>query len=230
MSLTTQWTEIRQLTAREQSAAWQAFVDRYRDFVLAALRRLIWSHGNAEQASEEFWSYLFESGVLMRLQPPMRFRAFLTGTLRNYAHGWQRRNHATAMPDAHDELEAPVAAMPEDEELRLWGRQLLHLAMQRLERTQPRWSTALRRFYGLPAHALAEASERTGATALAAELDVSPNALHQLLFRARQGLRESMIEEVRLTVSTRPELAAEFDLVFAALGTTNPGLLAHDPS
>lgn len=230
MSLTTHWTEIRQLAGNEQAAAWQAFVARYRDFVGATLRRLIWSPSRADAARDEFWGYLFASDVLTRLQPPMRFRAFLSGTLRNFANGWRRRDAPAASPLRNDDAVASGASLLEDEEIVLWGRQLLHLALRRLERTQPRQGAALRRFYGLSDDALADPVPRVGATALAAAMELSPNAIHQLLFRARQGLRDCLLEEIRQTVSTRPDLQVEFDLVFAALNTTNPGLLGPEPS
>jgi len=233
MSLTTQWTQIRELSGADQAVAWHAFVDRYRAFVETTLRRLIWSADRAAEASDEFWAYLYQSEVLTHLQAPVRFRAFLSGVLRNYSLDWRRRNtspeHATG---SVDEL-AAAPALPEAEEHRLWGCQLLHLAMQRLERTQPRWATVLRRFYGLADQPMAPASARVGAWDLATELGLSGsplNALHQLLFRARRGLRECLTEEVRQTVGTRPELREELALVFASLGASVPGLVEEDPT
>lgn len=233
MRLTTHWTEIRQLSSGEQPGAWQGFVERYRGFVESALRRMIWSTDRAQDATDEFWAYLFQSDVLARLQPPMRFRAFLSGTLRNYALDWLRRNTQRRHVILHDAHVAPEPDMPEREELALWGHQLLHLALQRLERAQPRWAMALRRFYGLGEDVLAPPAPRTGAWDLAMALGLANNplnALHQLLFRARRGLRECLTEEVRQTVSTRPDLREELTTVFAVLGTSIPGLLEADPS
>lgn len=233
MSLTTHWTEIRQLSTGEQSGAWQAFLDRYRGFVEATLRRLIWSTDRATDARDEFWSYLFQSRVLARLQPPMRFRAFLSATLRNYALDWRRRNMQRRHESLHDVHAAPEPDLAERDEMALWGHQLLHLALQRLDRTQPRWAKALRSFYGLGSDAMAALGTRTGAWDLAMELGLANNplnALHQLLFRARRGLRECLTEEVRQTVSTRPDLRDELMAVFAVLGTSIPGLLEADPS
>src|SRR6185436_15697914 len=118
--------------------AWQWFIDRYRGFVTAAVRRLIWSPDRAAEASEEFWGYLFQSGAVARLQRQSRFRAFLVGTLRNYAHDWVRRNPRLPQGDADEALPDPSTAWPEDEEVALWARQLLHLAFERLGREQPR--------------------------------------------------------------------------------------------
>lgn len=233
MSLTTQWTQIRELSGTDQAVAWQAFVDRYRAFVETTLHRLIWSADRAAEASDEFWAYLYQSNLLTRLQEPVRFRAFLSGVLRNYSRDWRRRNAAPGRTTGSAAELAAEPALPEAEERRLWGNQLLHLAMQRLERTQPRWATALRRFYGLADQPMAPASARVGAWDLARELGLSGNplnALHQLLFRARRGLRECLTEEVRQTVGTRPELREELAFVFEGLGASVPGLVEEDPT
>lgn len=235
MTLTTHWTEISQLSASDRETAWQGFIERYRGFVGAMLRRTIWPTARARDAADEFWAFLFAGDVLAGLQPPIRFRAFLGGVLRNYSRDWHRRNrpHGHAVVDEGHAADEPTLA--EREELILWGHQLLHLALQRLERTQPRWALALRRFHGIGDDALAEAPPRIGAWALATELGLTTNALnalnalHQLLFRARRGLRECLMEEVRHTVSTRPDLRDELAKVFAALHTALPGIL-EDPA
>ena len=228
MSLTTQWSEIQQLQGRDATAAWQWFIDRYRGFVTAALRRLIWSPALAAAASEEFWGYLFQCGAVDRLERSMRFRAFLVGTLRNYAHDWLRRNPPVQHEVANDDRPDEGLPLLEDEEVALWVRQLLHLALQRLGREQPRWAKALCLFYGLPVAADGPPAFPHSATALATELGCTANALHQLLFRARQGLRNCLIEEVRQTVSSRRDLESELDVLLAALGRATPGLIAPE--
>jgi DNA-directed RNA polymerase specialized sigma24 family protein len=226
MVLTTQWSEIERLKGRGTTEAWQWFIDRYRSFAALALQRLIWSPERAAIAADEFWGYLFQSGVVERLQRPMRFRAFLVSTLRNYAHKWMRQNPLVG-PDTADEQQAdPGSGLHEDEEVALWARQLLHLALARLERDQPSWAQMLRSFYGLP-RAVGEAPDPPRrATEIAAELQCSPNALHQLLFRARQHLRACVLEEVRQTVSSQRDLDSELEVLLAALNTATPGLVA----
>ncbi|HEX6810776.1 MAG TPA: sigma-70 family RNA polymerase sigma factor [Planctomycetota bacterium] len=227
---TTQWSEIERLQGRAPTEAWQRFIDRYRGFVTMVLRRLIWTPERSATASEEFWGYLFQSGALARLQRPMRFRAFLVGTLRNYAYDWTRRNPPLQQEGQHDHRADPSTLLPEDEEVALWGRQILHLAMQRLERDQPRWAWVLRSFYGLPLTVGSEPGSLRHATQLAAELQCSTNALHQLLFRARQRLRSCVVEEVRQTVSSQRDLDSELEVLLAALGGAAPGLVAAAPA
>jgi RNA polymerase sigma factor (sigma-70 family) len=190
------------------------------------LRRRIWSPERAVSASEEFWDYLFQSGAIERMQRPMRFRAFLTNTLHNYAHDWMRRNPKVG-PEGHDGLPAGAQPpMPEDEEIALWVRQLLHLALQRLDREQPRWGGMLRSFYGVPEAVDEEPVAPRRASEIADELGCTANALHQLLFRARKRLRDCVVEEVRETVSNRCDLESELEVLLAALGRTTPGILA----
>lgn len=226
MTLTTQWSKIGKLKGRDSTTAWQWFIDRYRDYVAAALRRLIWTSDGAAAASDEFWGYLFQSGALARIEPTVRFRSFLTGILRNYAHDWRRRNPPVRDQVVDDDRPQPDPILAEDEEVALWMCQVLRLALQRLECEQPRQARALRGFYGLPTGVDAAAGPRQGATALAAELGCSANAMHQLLFRARQSLRGCFVDEIRQTVGTRSDFNAELEVMLAALGRATPGLLA----
>src|SRR5262245_18972959 len=184
MVLTTQWSEIERLKGRATTEAWQWFIDRYRGFVALALQRLIWSPERASAAVDEFWGNLFQSGVVERLHQPMRFRAFLVSTLRNYAHKWMRQNPQIGPGTSSERAAHGGGPLPEDEEVALWARQLLHLALARLERDQPSWARVLLSFYGLPPLPGAAAEPPRRATDIAAELQCSANALHQLLFRA----------------------------------------------
>lgn len=227
MPLTTQWSRIEQMQGEAGADAWQWFVDRYRSFVAAALHRMIWSRERADAASEEFWGYLFQADVIGRLRRGMQFRGFLVSTLRNYAHDWLRRNPRLAPPAtaAAAERQDEHALLHEDEELALWARQILHLALQRLGREHPRHAAVLQAFYGVTPNANGQAASRRTASEIAAEHGLAANALHQLLFRARARLRECVIEEVRQTVSTKSDLESELCLLTAALGKVMPGLV-----
>src|SRR6185436_10954196 len=117
--------------------------------------------------------------------------------LHNYGHDWMRRNPRSPQGDGNDQLPDQDAPLTEDVELALWARQVLHLALQRLAREQPRYAETLRSFYGLPPSADSEPVPPRSATELATALGCKPNALHQLLFRARGRLRACVVEEVR---------------------------------
>lgn len=223
MTLTTKWTELGQLHGSQADAAWQWFIGRYRDFVSAAMRRLVWGNGRASAAAEEFWGYLFQSGAVARVRPQRSFRAYLSGVLRNYAHDWQRRNPRVAETGGND---APaIATWPEDEESALWARHLLHVSLRRVALAQPRHARALHAFYGIAARPDEPAPQPMGATALAAELGCDDNALHQLLLRARRSLRRHLEDEIRHTVTNRGELDDELQMVLAALKRTAPGVV-----
>lgn len=229
MGLTTHWSQIEQLRGDAAAETWRWFIDRYREFVTVALRRLIWTPARAADASEEFWGYLFQSGAVERMQQPMHFRGFLMSTVRNYALHWMRRNPRPASAAVDGRVDEASRCLLEDEEVALWARQVLHLALQRLDREQSRWGWMLRVFYGLPATVDGETRPPQRASDIAAELGCTANALHQLLFRARQRLRECVVEEVRQTVSTRQDLTAELALLLTALGRSSPGIVAARP-
>jgi len=225
MVLTTQWSEIEQLQGRVAADTWRWFIDRYRPFVSMALRRLIWSSDRSAEAIDHFWGYLFEGDLLGRVGRQMRFRAFLISTLRNYAHDWMRRNpRVAAAPEDRRVDQGPF--LPEDEEVALWARQLLYLAMQRLEAEQPTWASVVRSFYGLPRSPEAELAAPRRVTEVAAEMGCRANALHQVMYRARQRLRELLVIEVRQTVSGLRDLDSELEVLLSALGRVAPGVLA----
>lgn len=229
MSLTTQWSQIERMREHADESAWRWFIERYRGYLRATLRRMLPSACCVETAVDEFWGYLFQSGVVARMQRPMRFRAFLVGTLRNYAYDWLRRNPRAEQAPTPIDTPAPCERLPEDEEVALWAHQLLHLAMQRLVRVQPRHALVLRGCYGLADAADAPPEVPVSPSQLADELGLTRNALHQLTHRARESLRQCIVEEVRQTVSTEEDLVDELAVLVDAVGRRHPGLVPPPP-
>lgn len=125
MGLTTHWSRIEELQGDGAAEAWHWFIDRYRDFVTVALRRLVWSTDRAVTAGDEFWGYLFQSGALQRASRPMHFRGFLMSTVRNYALHWMRRNPKPQTVAADGGSEDTGLLLLEEEEVALWARQIL---------------------------------------------------------------------------------------------------------
>lgn len=226
MALTTRWSQIERLRGSSSPEAWQWFIDRYRGFVGTTVRRIIWSPDRATAATDEFWGYLFERGALEHLPRPTCFRAFLVSTLRNYARDWMRRNPRPQVRGG--DPEDPGALLPEDLEVTLWARHLLNLALRRLDREQPRQALILRAFYGLPQDADAEPLAPRSATSIAGQLGCTPNSLYQLMHRARAGLRDHLLDEIRQTVGDRQALESEMEVMQAALSRMSPGVLAAD--
>ena len=144
MVLTTQWSRIEQMQGEDAAKAWQRFMDRYRDFVAATMHRVIWAPERADAASEEFWGYVFQNEVVGRLRRGMRFRPFLISTLRHYAYDWMRRNPPPPSdnPATMERLDEH-GLLHEEEEFALWTRQILSLALQRLEREHARYASTL---------------------------------------------------------------------------------------
>ncbi|MCC7065986.1 MAG: sigma-70 family RNA polymerase sigma factor [Planctomycetes bacterium] len=209
--------------------AWRWFIERYRGYLRAVLKRMLPSADCVETAVDEFWGYLFQSGLVARMQRPMRFRAFLVGTLRNYAYDWLRRNPRAQHAPTTIDTPAPIGWLPEDEEVALWVHQLLHLALQRLVRMQPRHAQVLRGCYGLGDAADSPPAVPVSPSQMALEMGLTRNALHQLTHRARETFRQCIVEEVRQTVSTEGDMADELAVLVEAVGRRHPGLVPPAP-
>jgi DNA-directed RNA polymerase specialized sigma24 family protein len=222
MVLTTQWSEIERLQGKVAEESWRWFVGRYRGFVARAVRQMIWSPERAAEATEQFWGYLFASGVLERVGRHLRFRGFLVNTLRNYALDWMRRNPRLGEPT--EDRRTDDSLLPEHEEVTLWARHLLYLALERLEAERPTWARLIRAVYGIPTNPEAEPLPPRRVSELVVEFGCSANTLHQVMYRARHRLRDMIVAEVRQTVSGRRDLEAELEMLLSALGRDAPGV------
>lgn len=224
----TQWSKLARLRAEPDSDAWSWFIQRYRGYVHAVLRRVLWRGELAEAATEEFWGYLFRSQALARANPEARFRSFLSGVLRNYAAAWSRDNarRADSLPTQHD-TPAPTN-LSDGDDLALWAQQILHLGLDRLARTRPHDAQVLRWFYGIPEAPGGLPTVRLRATEIARQLGCQANAMHQTLFRARSRLRASISEEVAATTGSLRDLPEELGLLTEAVARILPGLLEAD--
>ncbi len=226
-SLHTRWTMLDRLQGTEAEAAWKWFIDRYRPFVSTCLRRVMGSKAAAESAEDEVWSYLFTSDVFEQADRSRRFRGFLIGVIRNFAHSWRRRNYHAQAASEEDSLPEPVAPvdLPEDEEMRLFACQVLHLAMEELGRKHEANALALRWFYGVPDTPNGEFVAAMPVTKIAEQLGIAPNAVHQVLHRGRKRLRELIEDELRETVREEVDLKDELELMLGAMQREAPGLV-----
>lgn len=224
-SLQTRWSMLERLRGPEAEAGWRWFMERYRGYARSCLRRVVHDSGRLAVAEQELWSYLFTSEVFRRADRGQRFRSYLAGTIRNYGRQWLRQDRQAAS----DEPEAPEPSvsdpLPEAEELRLWARHVLWLALTELERRAARSARAVRLFYGLDddEDGIAFVAPQP-VSAIARTLDLQPNAVHQALHRGRAQLRALIEAELHQTLRESDTLDDEIGALRAVLGQA-PGLV-----
>lgn len=217
----TQWALIDGLARAEAETAWRAFVDRYRPFVRGLLLRIVRRSDWLKAAEDEFWGYVYLSDAIRRADRSRRFRPYLTGIVHNFALAWLRRQPDTDPPTASG-LEAPPVPGAPSQELGLWARNVLDLALATLARESPAMAAALRGFYGL-GDGDAVATPRS-VTELATALSASVANVYQLLSRGRRRLRTLVEEELLAGCAEATELDDELKLLMANLRAQAPGL------
>ena len=225
-TLNTRWSVLDQLQGRSAEDTWRWFIERYRPYILACIARRIRPRARAEQAAEEIWSYLFTSSMIENADRNRRFRTYLAGTVRHFALSWLRKH---PLGESEDVLEggtdeADPALQFEEQDSRLWTRQVIQLALDELGQRHAEQARALRWFYGLPETLEEEAGEPRSASWIATELGLKANAVHQLVFRGRKRLRSSIENELRETVRHADDLDDEMRLVFEVIEQESPGL------
>lgn len=223
MELKTRWTQLDRMAEGGDTAAWFWFCDRYRGYVAALLRRRL-TAALADEAADDFWTYLFEHDLIARADRSRGFRKFLSGIVRNYALAWSRkRRKLLDLPlpsqgegDDAEQLdpEAPgmvdPAELVAEEEEQLFSAHVVRLAVAELQREKPAAAKALRWFYGIPG--LGEPDEKVDqlkASEIAERLDTNANNVHVMLHRARARMRGLVDQELEQTVATAVQLEHE---------------------
>ncbi len=225
-SLQTRWSMLDLLHGHSAEESWRWFVERYRPYITTCLQRMIRPREGAEQAADEVWSYLFTSSVIQNADRDRRFRSYLAGTVRNYALRWMRDNLTpTGEParDAHNDVPDP-AQIYEMQDMQLWTRQVVQLALGELASRHAEQVQVLRWFYGLPASITDAAAEPRSASWIAEQLGLKANAVHQIVFRGRKRLRACIENELRETVRDVDDLDDELRLIYAVIERESPGL------
>ncbi len=207
---------------------WRALVERYREPIRCTVRRTFGAHPIADEAAEDFFAYLFEKGLLVRIDPAKgRFRAYVQGVLSRYLKSYRRAaaGAAASLSDAPEPACASPAALEADEE-RSWAEHVLGLALQRLLERHPRDGRILVGYYGLrDPNDPAGARSPLDRAALAAAHGISANAVDAANHRARAYLREAIRAELRETVATPADLEAETTTLVHRLLEAHPGLV-----
>lgn len=207
---------------QDSQTAWQWFVERYRPFVRGILGRMLGPPSRATAAEEEFWGYVWMSGALRKADRNRRFRAFLSGIVKNFARSYARKG---CMPIAsEDALSAVPAAGDEETEWRLWVDNVIHNAAAALLAESHAAGLALASFYGLPG-GVAPGHPKS-AHDVAVALGNTVQGIYMLLFRGRKRLRELIENELREGCSDDEAFRQEVQSLLGVAATRLPGLLA----
>ena len=218
--LTTRWTQIGALHGPAAEQAWQWFVERYRPFVRGILGSVL--GGAASSAEAEFWGYVWLSGALQRAERGRRFRAFLSGIVRNFARTFARQRR---LPIADESMVAAVPAAAQHDELLLWVENVVANALAALTQESPATGRALASFYGLGAD---DAGQGKSASEVAALLGNTAQGVYMLLFRGRKRMRELIEGELREGCGDDEAFRDEVRALLGVAATRLPGLLAAE--
>lgn len=222
---TTRWTMVmdavdsRDAAARE--AAWRFLIERYRQPVHAAIRRMMGSRADLSPVVDSFFSYAFERGALSRADKKRgKFRCFLQGVIRNFVRESQRGTEVSAADiETANALTSDASSPLESQEETEWAITVLGHSLEALVAAMPRDAKILMRTYGVMGHDAASTDE------LAAETGMNKNALYQAVFRSKEKLRELLLQEVLRTVETPIDLDEEMTMIETRLMAAFPGLL-----
>ena len=209
----TRWSMVRGAGRDEdrarQEESWRFLIERYREAVAASVRRQVSDKRFADEMAEGFFAYAYEHKVLEKADASRgRFRCYLQGVIRRYVlHGLRTRGLPAPDIDAVDPGVAATASPAEIEEERNWATAVLGHSLRKLRRRNERNGVVLMRFYGIAPF------QKSDVETIAGELGLKPNAVHQLLNRARNELRDLIESELMNTVDTVDALEGEFEMV-----------------
>ncbi|TAH37399.1 MAG: sigma-70 family RNA polymerase sigma factor [Planctomycetota bacterium] len=222
----TSWSLIRQAAGNaaedRTQLAWEELVDRYRAPAEKSLRRMIRNHPDTEEIVHDFFAYLYEKRLLPKADPKLgKFRCFIQGVIRNFARQRLRANRSWSHAGENVPEPGVLPGSPEFERLEEleWANGVLHNAVGRLLKAQPRDAELLLRCYGVAPF------PETPRQALCQETGLTMNALNVAVHRARERLRTLVIDEIRQTVATAGDMEEEVQLVCERLIGAHPGLM-----
>jgi DNA-directed RNA polymerase specialized sigma24 family protein len=218
--LATRWTRIGALNGKDAEQEWQWFVGRYRPFVRGILGGVLGRAAQADAAEEEFWGYVWLSGALQRADRDRRFRAFLSGIVRNFALGWGRQR---GMPIADTVALAALPVQCSNAEFDLWVDNVLTNALATLRAESPTMARALACFYGLPPDGAP--GQPKSASEVAAALDNTPQGVYMLLFRGRRRMRQLIQAELREGCRDDDAWREEMQQLLSVAASKLPGLV-----
>ena len=231
---TTQWSLVLRAAQPEDStarAALETLCRRYWFPLYTFARRRVSEIHEAQDLTQEFFLRLLEKNSLAAASPERgRFRSFLLTSLKNFlANEWDR---ATARKrggpfkalsldwdsgESRLALEPAHQLTPEREFERQWALTLLDVVILRL---QEEFATADKsRQFELLKETLTGSRAAIEYATVAAELQMSEEAVRQAAHRLRKRYRELLREEVAATVECDDEVEDEIGRLFEAVAS-----------
>lgn len=202
---TTIWTSIR-LARDGKSTAMVDFVSKYREPVLAFIRRQLISDEDAEDLCQEVFLLIVKDDLLARAERERgRFRSFLLGVARNVVRNAVRIRNASkrgggASPVSLDyPIELAEAGPPDETFDRDWIRRVIALALEELSRRSPRSHQVLK----------LQLEERLSYADIARQLGLDAKQVDNLTQQARGKLGELIRAEVAAYCGSREEYEDE---------------------
>lgn len=230
---TTQWSIVLRAAQPDDSAARAALemlCRRYWFPLYAFARRRVATVPEAQDLTQEFFLRLLEKNSLAAASPERgRFRSFLLTSLKNFlaneldrantqkrGGGRERLSLDWETGESRLSLEPAHTNTPEREFERQWALTLLDIVVRRL---QEEFATAgkSRQFEWLK-ETLTGSQVLLDYAVIAAELQMSEDAVRQAAHRLRKRYRELLREEVAATTESSREVEDEIGRLFEALG------------
>ncbi|MBY0522932.1 MAG: sigma-70 family RNA polymerase sigma factor [Gemmataceae bacterium] len=223
----TAWTLVQKAVSGEdaQAHARNELLARYWQPIYVYLRRGGRPAAEAEDLTQAFFVHLLEKHLLERVRVrQVRFRGYLRSVLEHFlanearlAMTRKRKTSTLDVASAESWLASSSAESPEMAFDRVWAVERLQSAVAQLRaeltNTGRGWiADALISRVGL-----GTAADPTSVKDLAARHAVSENQLSVAMHRARERLRELILEEIRDSVSSPEEATDELNALFAAL-------------
>jgi RNA polymerase sigma-70 factor (ECF subfamily) len=200
---TTVWTTINAAAAGRDTAV-RELVARYRPAVVAFARKRGLDAATAEDVAQETLLQIFEGGVLAKADPERgRFRSLVAAVARNVVGSHFERTHAKKRGGGARPVPLDADALarePSDPEFdRAWAAGIVAAALDRLERENPDYFSAIRSF-------LLEEKSRSEA---AAELGKTEDSVRNLVSRGKAKLARILRDEIEGYAASNEELEEE---------------------
>jgi RNA polymerase sigma-70 factor (ECF subfamily) len=221
----TAWTLVQKAVSGEELSARNELLTRYWQPIYVYLRRGGRSPTEAEDLTQAFFVHLLEKNLLERVRlRQVRFRAYLRSVLEHFlanearlARSQRPKGATFDIAGAESWLAGSTQEPPGTAFDRVWAVERLQAAVARLRAELTHAGRAWVADALISRVGLGTAADATSVKELALQHGVSENQLSVAMHRARERLRELILEEIRDSVSSQEEADDELNALFAAL-------------